>query len=86
MLFALLNPKDVPPNPKIYLYNPAYATDAAAVNSNGIKTFLANALSTFFIIFKPVFSDGLSGLPRNPPNCTMLGSSVLDNFILANIS
>ena len=32
--------------------------DAAAVSHNGIKTLLANGLSTFFINSKPVFSNG----------------------------
>ena len=33
------------------------AADTAAVNSRGIKTLLANELSTFFINDKPVFSN-----------------------------
>ena len=37
------------------------------INLNGIKTFLANDLSTFFIKNKPVFSNGSRRLPRSPP-------------------
>ena len=51
---------------------PAPATDAAAVNPKGIKRLLANGLITFFINGNPVFSNGLSNLPRNPPNCIIL--------------
>ena len=60
---------------------PASAADAAAVNSKGIKTLLANGVITFFINGNPVFSNGPSNLPRNPPNWTILDSWVLDNLI-----
>ena len=40
-----------------------------AVNSNGIKMFLANHLSTFFIKVNPVFSNGAKNLRKNPPDC-----------------
>ena len=62
------------PDFNIFYCIPASATDAAAVNPNGIKTLLANNLSTFPIKGKPVFSNGLTSLPRNPPNCTVLES------------
>ena len=39
--------------------------DAAAVNPSGIKTLLANGLSTFFIKGNPVFSNGPKSLPQN---------------------
>ena len=39
--------------------------DAAAVSLNGIKTFLANVVSTFFINGKPSVINGLRKL-RNP--------------------
>ena len=42
--------------------------DAAVVNPNGIKTLLANGLSTFFLKGNPVFSIGPNILPRNPPD------------------
>ena len=50
----------------------ASVTDAAAVNPNGIKTLLANDLSTFFIKGNPVFSNGPESLPKNPPDCPIL--------------
>ena len=36
--------------------------DAVAVNRNGIKTLLANSLSTFLIKGSPVFNDGSKSL------------------------
>ena len=41
--------------------------DAAAVNAKGIKTILANSLSTFFINGKVVVISGRKKL-RNPPS------------------
>ena len=38
----------------------------AAVNPNGIKTLLANGLSTFPIKGNPVLVTPLKGLPKNP--------------------
>ena len=38
----------------IYIYIPASAADAAAVNPKGTKTLLANGLITFFIKGNPV--------------------------------
>ena len=52
-------------------------------NNKGINTLLANGLSTFFIKDKPTFINGLLSLPRNPPDCVILNSSVSENFILA---
>ena len=49
-----------------------------------MKLLLANSLSAFPIKNKPGFSDGLSRLPRNPPNCNTFDSWVLKNFILAD--
>ena len=60
------------PEPKVFLCIPTSANDAAFVNLNRIKTFLANGLSTFFINGNPVFSNGSRRLPRNPPDCTIL--------------
>ena len=62
------------PDPKTYLCTPASTADAATINPNGIKTLLANGVSTFFINGKLVFSNGPRSLPRNPPDCTILGS------------
>ena len=60
--------KVVFPDPNIFLCIPASAADAAAVNPEAIKTLLANGLITFFINGNPVFSDGPSNIPRNPPD------------------
>ena len=60
------------PHPKNFLCIPASAADAAAVNPKGIKTLLANGLITCFINGNPVFSNGPSSLPRNPPDCYIL--------------
>ena len=57
------------PDPNIFLCIPASAADAAAVNPKGINTLLANDLITFDIKGNPVFSNGPSNLPRNPPDC-----------------
>ena len=43
---------------RFFLYIPASATVAAAVNPDGIKTLLANDSITFFINGNPVFSNG----------------------------
>ena len=48
------------------------ASVAAAVNTNGMKTLLANGLSTFLIKAKSVFSYDPKSLPRNPPDCRIL--------------
>ena len=57
------------------------AADAAAVNSKAIKTLLANGLITSFINGNPVFSNGPSNLPKNPPYCIILDNWVFDNLI-----
>ena len=56
---------------------------AADVDSNRIKTLLANGFTTFFIKDNPVLSNGLKSLPENPPDCPNLYNWVFDNFILA---
>ena len=61
----------------------ASVADAAAVHHIGIKTLLANGLSTFSIKGNPVFSNGPKSLPKNPPDCPILCKRVFDNFILA---
>ena len=40
----------VVPEPQIFLCIPGSAADAAAVNPNGIKTLLANGLTTFLLM------------------------------------
>ena len=54
----------------------AFLADAATVNPNGIKTLLANGLSTFPIKSNPVFSNGPESLPKNPPDCCFLWISI----------
>ena len=71
------------PDSNIFLWIPASVADAAAVNPNGIKTLLANGLSTFFIKGNPVFSNGLKSLPKSPPYCPILWNRVFDSFIVA---
>ena len=55
--------KVVNPDPNIFLWIAASVSDAAAVNPNGIKTFLANGLSTFSINSNLAFSNGPKDLP-----------------------
>ena len=71
------------PDPNIFAWIAVSVADAAPVNPNGIKTILANGLSTFFIKGNPVFSSGHKGLPKNPPDCHILCNWVFDNSILA---
>ena len=49
-----------------------------------MKTLLANDLSTFSIKDNPVFDNVPKGLPKNPPDCTIVCNWVFDNFTLAN--
>ena len=58
-------------NLRCFLYIPASAADAAAVNNNGIKTILAIGLITFFINGNPVSSNRARTLPRNPLDCSI---------------
>ena len=60
------------------------ADAAAAVKPNGIKTLLANGLSTFFIKGNPVFSNGPESLSKNPPDCLILCNRVFDYFTLTD--
>ena len=62
----------------------ASTADAAGVNPNGIKTLLANGLSAFLIKGNSVFSNGPRSLPKNPPDCPILGNWVFDSFIFGN--
>ena len=59
-------------DPNIFLSKDACVGDAAAVIPNGIKTLLANGLSTFPIKDNPGFSNAPKTLPKNPPNCSIL--------------
>ena len=58
------------------------SADAALVNPNGIKTLLANGYRKFFIKGRLVFKNGPRGLPKNPPDCTILDRWVFNNSIL----
>ena len=71
-------------DPKTFFWIDVSVSDAAAVNPNGIKTLLANDLSTFLIKGKSAFSDSPRSLRKNPPNRTTLDSSAFENFILAD--
>ena len=73
----------VKPDPNIFLSVVGSVIAAAAGNPNGVKTFLANDLSTFPIKGNPFFSNGPKRLPKDPPDCTILCNWVFDNFILA---
>ena len=50
----------------------SYVADAAVVNANGIKTLLANGLSTFPINGNQVFSNSPKGLAKSLLDCTIL--------------
>ena len=50
----------------------AFVADGAAINPNGIKSLLANGLSTFLIKGNPVFNNDSKSLPKNPPGSTIL--------------
>ena len=65
---------------RYFLCIPASAADVAAVNPKGITMLLAYGLITFFIGGNPVFSNGQSNPPRNPPDCIVL-DNVFDNLI-----
>ena len=69
---------------RFFLCIPASATDAAAVNPNGINTLLANGWITLFINGNPVLSNEPRILPRNLPNCTILDNWVFDSLILTD--
>ena len=45
--------------------------------------FNTNNLCTYFINGKPNFVN-IQNLPRNPLDCSVLESSVFDNFVVAN--
>ena len=59
------------------------AANATAVKPSGIKIHSTNNLCTYFINGKPNFVN-IQNLPRNPLDCSVLESSVFDNFVVAN--
>ena len=73
----------VVPDPNFFLWIAVSVADAAAVNPYGIKTLLANGLSTFSITGHPVFNNGPKSPPKNSPDCPILCNWLFDNFILA---
>ena len=83
-MFDVISSKDASPIWGIFLCIPVSDDDAAALYLNGIKTLVANGLSTFFIKGKPAFSTGPRSLTRNPADCTILDSWVFNNFILGH--
>ena len=54
----------VAPDPKFFLKKVASVPNAAAVNPNGIKMFLANGVSTLFINDKPADINDLRKLRK----------------------
>ena len=71
------------PDPNIFIRIAASvlaAAAAAAVTSNDVKTLLANGLNTFLIKGNPNFSNGSKSLPKSPPDCTISGNWIFDNF------
>ena len=78
------NANAVLPDSNIFLWTAVSVADVAAVNPNGIKTLLANGLSTFLIKTKPVFINSPRSLPKNPPDYRILYNWVLDNSVLAD--
>ena len=78
----------VAPDPNIFLWIAVSLADAAAVNPNGIKTLLAYSLNYFPIkgnsVLVMVLRILIRILPKNPPDCTILGYWVFESFILAD--
>ena len=68
-------------DPKILLWIPAYAADAAVVYPNANNTPLANNVSTFLMNGNLTFSNGLRSLPKNPSNSIILNSRLFDNSL-----
>ena len=52
----------------------------ASVNPNGIKSLLANVLTTIFITGNQVFSNGPKIPSKDPPDCAILSNWVYNNF------
>ena len=60
------------PDPNMFLWIAASVADAAVVNPNGIKTLLANGLSTSSNKGDLVFNNCPKSLPKNPPDFSVL--------------
>ena len=72
------------PGPNIFLWIFASVADADVVNPYGIKTLLANGLSTFPIKGNPVFFNGPQIIPRNPSDCPIIWNWSFDIFMLTD--
>ena len=72
------------PDVNIFLWTAASVASAAVVNLNGIKTLLANILSTFPIKGNPIFSKRHKNLAENPSDYPILCNWVFGNFVLAD--
>ena len=70
------------PDLNIALWIAAFVADAAGGNPNGIRTLLANGLTT--IKGNLAFSIGPKSLPNNVPDCPILQNWVFESFILAD--
>ena len=66
----------VVPDPKISFWVDSSTADITAANPNDISKILADGLSTLTLPIKgkPVFSNGLRSLLRNPSDCSILES------------
>ena len=73
-------------DPTSFFWIAASVADPAVVSPKGIKRLLANGLSTFFIKWKPIFSNGSKSLLRNDPYCTILDNWIFGKLILTNES
>ena len=60
------------PEPDVFLWIAASVADAAVVSPNGIKTLLANGLSTFFTKGNLVFNNCPKSVPKNPADFSVL--------------
>ena len=72
----------IKPDLNIALWIAAFVADAAGGNPNGIRTLLANGLTT--IKGNLAFSIGPKSLPNNVPDCPILQNWVFESFILAD--
>ena len=72
------------PEPKTFVFIHVSAADTAAVNLNGIKTFLGNGLIVSFFNDHPVFNNKPKRPPRISPDYMLLDNRVFKNLISAD--
>ena len=72
------------PDPNIFWRIPASVTDAATVNTNGIKTLSAKGLSKLSVMDNPVFIKDPKRQPKKNLDFPILWNCIFDNFILAD--